>query len=241
MLRERRIVMFNLIPILADAGGAISILFLVIAFVSWLWNVFNGNKNPAAPAGRPRPPVAGGQRPEKELQAEINRFLKNVMGQKDDQAEEMEVLVLEEAETKPRPRAKTQVKRPTTPSRAPASQESSTVMNGPRPGGRIAQRKGPGSTTLGADVRQHLADHMQEGRVVQQAQDHLGHGVADKVQQDLGTFTAPNAQSTAAATAARAQVTVDEVVRLLRDPAGLKQAFVLTLIINRPRFGRRIG
>ncbi|MBC7821914.1 MAG: hypothetical protein IAG10_33930 [Planctomycetaceae bacterium] len=233
--------MFNPLPILA-AGTEISILFLVIAFVSWLWNVFNGNQKPVGGGARPQPQAGGGKRVEKDLQAEINRFLKNVMGQKDGQADELEVLVAEEGPTKPRSRGKNRAKRPAPPTaESAASTESASVFGGPRPGGRISQRKGPGSTSLGSGVRQHLAEHMQEGRVLQQAQSHLAHGVAEKVQQDLGSFTAADAPTAAAATAARAQVTVTEVARLMRDPAGLKQAFVLNLILNRPTLGRRRG
>ena len=228
--------MFHLIPILAAGGSAISILFLVIAFASWLWNVFNGNQKQIG--GGVQPQADGGKRIEKDLQAEINRFLKNVMGQKDGQAEELEVLVAEEGQTKPRSRGKNRAKRPTEPA---VSKESAAVFGGARPGGRISERKGPGSTTLGSGVRKHLADHMQEGRVLQQAQNHLAHGVADKVQQDLGSFTAADAPTAASATAARAKFTVTEVARLMRDPAGLKQAFVLSLILNRPTLGKRRG
>lgn len=228
--------MFHLSPILAAGESWLSIMFVVIAFVSWLWNVFNGNQKPVG--GGVQPQAAGGKRAEKDLQAEINRFLKNVMGQKDGQADELEVLVAEEGPTKPRSRGKTRAKRPTEPA---ANKEAAAVLGGARPGGRISERKGPGSTTLGSGVRQHLANHMQEGRVLQQTQNHLAHGVADKVQQDLGSFTAANAPTAAAATAARAQVTVTEVARLMRDPAGLKQAFVLSLILNRPTLGKRRG
>ncbi len=235
--------MFNFIPILAAGESWLSILFVVIAFVSWLWNVFNGNQKPVGGQARPQPPAAGGKRGEKELQAEINRFLKNVMGQKDEQADELEVLVVdEERPTKPRSRNKNRPKRPAPPPVVTAlSTESESVFGGPRPGGRISQRKGPGSTSLGSGVRQHVAEHMQEGRVLQQAQSHLSHGVAEKVQKDLGSFTAADAPTAAANTAARAKFTVTEVARLMRDPAGLKQAFVLNLILNRPSFGRRRG
>lgn len=227
--------MFNFHPVVAAAGSVVSILFLVIAFVSWLWNVFNGNQKPV---GGGRVQVGGGQRGDKDLQVEINRFLKNVMGQKGGQGEDLEVLVAAEDEPRRRPRGKNRAKRPA--ARESGSIEDSTAaFSGPRPGGRISQRKGPGSTTLGSGVRQHLAEHMQEGRVVQQAQTHLAHGVAEKVEQDLGSFTAADAPTAASVTAARAQVTVNEVSRLMRDPAGLKQAFVLSLILKRPSLGRR--
>lgn len=228
--------MFPLIPILAAGESWLSILFVLVAFVSWLWNVFNGNQKPVGGGVQPQP--AGGKRGDKDLQAEINRFLKNVMGQKEGQADELEVVVAEEGRTKPRSKGKNRAKRPAAPA---VSTESAAVLGGARPGGRISERKGPGSTTLGSGVRQHLAEHMQEGRVLQQAQNHLAHGVADKVQQDLGSFTAADAPTAASATAARAKFTVTEVARLMRDPAGLKQAFVLNLILNRPTLGRRRG
>lgn len=234
--------MFTFIPILAAGGGAISLLFLVIAIVSWLWNVFNGNQKVPG-AGRQPQPQAGGKRPETDLQAEINRFLKNVMGQKQDQEEELEVLAIEEEEEKPRPqkpRSKAGApkrKNVTAPTQPPEREEGPGDV---RPGGRIAQRKGPGSANLGSGVRQHVAEHMQEGRVRQHAEAHLAHGVAEKVQQDLGTFTgvAPAGEA-ATVTAARQTATAVSVAKLIRDPVSLKEAFVLNLILDRPKFGKK--
>lgn len=232
--------MFNFIPILAAGGGAISLLFLVIALVSWLWNVFNGNQKVPG-AGRQPQPQAGGKRPETDLQAEINRFLKNVMGQKAEPEEELEVLFVEEEEKprKQKPRAKAEAAKRKA-AAAQAKQEGSEVAGELRPGGRIAQRKGPGSANLGSGVRQHVAEHMQEGRVRQQAEAHLAHGVAEKVQQDLGTFTGVvPAGAAATVTAARQTATAVSVAKLIRDPVSLKEAFVLNLILNRPSFGQR--
>lgn len=233
--------MFNLIPILAAGGGAISLLFLVIAIVSWLWNVFNGNQNAPAAGRRPQP-QPGGKKIENELQAEINRFLKNVMGQKQNQEEELEVLVVAEEDEKPR-RQKPRSKAEAAKRKNAAAQPKPEGSEGPgeaRPGGRIAQRKGPGSANLGSGVRQHLAEHMQEGRVLQHAQSHLAHGVAEKVQQDLGTFTGVNpAGAAATVTTARQTATALSVAKLMRDPASLKEAFVLNLILTRPTFSKR--
>lgn len=235
--------MFNLIPILAAGGTAISVLIAVTSFVVWLWKEFNRNQNAPAPvAGRRPQPQPGGKKIESELQAEINRFLKNVMGQKQETEEELEVLVAEEAEERPRrqkPRSKAEVAK----RKNAAAQSKPENSEGPgdvRPGGRIAQRKGPGSSNLGSGVRQHVAEHMQEGRVLQHAQSHLAHGVAEKVQQDLGTFTGVNPAGPAATvTTARQTATALSVAKLMRDPASLKEAFVLNLILNRPSFGKR--
>lgn len=227
------------IGVLAAGGTAISVLFLIIAFISWLWNVFNGNQNAPAPGRQPVPPR--GNRVEKELQAEINRFLKNVMGQKQ-REDDREVILAEEEEprTRQKARAKQEAAKRKKTEPTPKSEESTTPGSS-RPGGRIAQRKGPGSTTLGSGVRQHLAEHMQEGRVTQQAQNFLGHGVAEKVQHDLGTFSVadPAAAPLPASRTDRPTVTATNVAKLMRDPDGMKQAFVLNLILNRPSFGKR--
>ena len=227
-------------PILADVGTAFSVLFAVIAFGTWLWNVFNGNQN-AAGAGRRPQPQPGGKKVENELQAEINRFLKNVMGQKQGQADELEVLTVEDVDEQPRrkqkPRSKAESAKRKAAAAIPAESEGPGEV---RPGGRISQRKGPGSTSLGSGVRQHLAEHMQEGRVLQQTQDHFAHGVAEKVQQDLGAFTGLNpAGAAATVTSSRQTATALSVAKLMRDPASLKEAFVLNLILDRPTFGKR--
>lgn len=234
--------MFNSISILAAGETAISVLFLVIAFISWLWNVFNGNQ--IAPGAGQRPqPQPGGRKVEPDLQAEINRFLKNVMGQKQGQEDELEVLVVEDEDESPRHRQKSRSKAEAASRKSAAAQAKPQGSEGPgeaRPGGRISQRKGPGSTTLGSGVRQHVAEHMQEGRVLQQTQSHLAHGVAEKVQQDLGIFTGLTPVGAAATvTSSRQTATALGVAKLMRDPASLKEAFVLNLILDRPNFGRK--
>src|SRR5437773_3707476 len=91
-------------PVLAAVGlqTAISLLFVIIAFLSWLFSLISGNQNAPKAGGRPNPPP-GGKRIEKDLQAEINRFLKSVTGEKDD-TDELVVLEDIEDERRPRPR-----------------------------------------------------------------------------------------------------------------------------------------
>ena len=235
--------MFNLNPILAAGGTAISILFLVIAFISWLWNVFNGNQNVPG-AGRLPQPQPGRKKVEADLQQEINRFLKNVIGQKQEAAveEDVEVLVVDDEDEKPR-RQKPRSKSDPSKRKGAAVRTRPADAEGPgesRPGGRIAKRKGPGSENLGSGVRQHVAEHMQEGRVLEHAQHVLANGVAEKVQKDLGTFTGLSpAGAAAVVTTSRQTATALSVAKLMRDPVSLKEAFVLNLILERPKLGRR--
>jgi len=88
-------------------------------------------------------------------------------------------------------------------------------------------------------VREHLAEHMQD-RVAKQAQDYLAHGVAEKVEHDLGKFTATEQRTSTAAAIKEVvpSVTASGVAEIVRNPATLKQAFVMNLILNRPTFGR---
>ena len=62
------------VGVLAAIGPreVISLLFVIVAFLSWLFSVINGQKVPGGGARPNLPP--GGRRPEKDLQAEINRW-----------------------------------------------------------------------------------------------------------------------------------------------------------------------
>lgn len=232
-------------PVLAAGiGSAISVLFLIIAFLSWLWNVVNGNQNVPPGQGRGKQPPPAGRKVEQQLQAEINKFLKNVMGKEDDAHVEV---IDEEAEEVRRPKPK-QKRRPDRQAKSrdavPPVLEDST-QQGPRPGGRISSRKGPGSTTLGSSLQKHVQDHMQEGRVTRQAREHMAHGVAEKVEQDLGQFTTAPLSGSLQRTSSAAVIfeeaptaTATGIAQILRNPSTMKQAFVMHLILARPKFGR---
>lgn len=218
----------------------ISLLFVIIAFMSWIFSIINGKQN--APGGRGNPQAGGGRRPQKDLQAEIERFLNKVQGKEN----EDELEVIEERDERPKPRQKQRQKKP---AKAPQSstaqqpsqwaEQSESSAHGPRPGGRIAQRKGPGSTNLGAGLREHLAEQMQE-RVGKQADAYMAHGVAEKVEQDLGKFSINEQRTSTAAVIKQAKpsITASAVAEIVRDPATMKQAFVMNLILTRPVLGR---
>ncbi len=221
----------------------ISLLFVIIAFLSWVFSIINGQQN-APGGGRANPQAGGGRRPQKDLQAEINRFLKNVKGNKNE--DELEVID-DDLDVKPQPRRQQRPKNPaaaqTKTSAAQHSalraEESESSAQGPRPGGRISQRKGPGSSNLGAGLREHLAEQMQE-RVGKQADEYLGHGVAEKVEKDLGKFSTNEQRSSTAAVIkeVRPSITASAVAEIVRDPSTMKQAFVMNLILTRPTMGR---
>ena len=230
---------FEIPNVLAAIGPreVISLLFVIIAFLSWIFSIVNGKQN-APGGGRPNPPPGGGRRKQKDLQAEIDRFLNNVTGKKN--ADELEIIDDDDVEERPQPRRKPRQKNPAQAQRSVKRlEESETSGQGPRPGGRISQRKGPGSTNLGAGLREHLAEQMQE-RVGKQAEQNLGHGVADKLEQDLGKFSVNEQRTSTAAVIkeVKPSITASAVAQIVRDPATMKQAFVMNLILNRPTIGR---
>ncbi len=225
-------------PMLAaiEPKSIMAALFVLFAIGSWLWNVINGQPNQGG-AVRRVPPQMGRRPAEQDLQAEINRFLKQALGQKEPAEVDLEVLE-EAAEVKPSPRTKAR-----RPASTPKSQPNKLADLSPsrdRPGGKIARRKGPGSTDLGSNVREHAAEHMQD-RLVKQTEQHFAHGVSEKVQRDLGPFTAGIAAAGAGSAEKKSEVTTPkQVIAMLRSPATVKQAVILNMILSRPVTGRRI-
>ncbi len=98
-----------------------------------------------------------------------------------------------------------------------------------RPGETLASRPAPMTDTLGTGVKRHLSQHMAD-RVSQEAQQRLAPRVEEKAMADLGS-TSSVAPSTAASAAT---VRADRFGELLRNPANIRQAIVLNLILSPP-------
>ncbi|HLJ11794.1 MAG TPA: hypothetical protein VKU82_11425 [Planctomycetaceae bacterium] len=211
-------------PVLADNDAIIGGIVALITIVGWLINLFS-NKNQKGPpvANRPRPPV----RPRDErLQQEISIFIEDLSGQRGKGGA-------------PRPAAGVGKPAIGTPPAA-AKRRSTAAAPGksarrPRPGEDIAARHAPTSETLGTAVKQHLTQHMTE-RVSQDMQQRLAPRVEEKIAQDLGpaVTAGPSARQTPAPSGAAAPGRADRFGELLRNPASLRQAIVLNLILSPP-------
>lgn len=226
-------------PVLAaiEPKSIMALLFVLFAIGSWLWNVVNGQQNPGG-AVRRAPPQPGRRPAEQDLQAEINRFLKQTLGQKEPAVDELEVLEEDAVQSSPRPKSN-KLRRPSSTPKLQADRVADASQSRDRPGGKLARRKGPGSNDLGSNVREHLAEHMQN-RLVKQTEQHFAHGVSEKVQRDLGPFMAGIAAAGVGSADKKPKAnTAKEVIAMLRAPATVKQAVILNLILSRAVTGRR--
>jgi hypothetical protein len=106
-----------------------------------------------------------------------------------------------------------------------------------RPGTELAQRKAPVSDDLGAQVRAHLTQYLDSSRMSERARADLGSAVERAVRDHMGTTTTAGTADQAAPQAA-ADPTAS-VMALLRDPAGVRAAIVVSEILERPRCLRR--
>jgi hypothetical protein len=217
-------------PILADAvGQAITVAFVVISLIGWIINLVNAQAKPTAPnrgnkPGRPR---------SERVQSEIEQFMR-------DQAEKRKG-----GEERPRPpEPKRQAPRRTAPQPARTQRQPQRVAPAPppapkptRPGESIAERKSVGSGNLGKGLRDHVRATMQE-RVQSGASQHLTHSVDQSVSQHLGTFSGQATKVESAAPESKA-LDASDILALLRTREGMKQAFILNEILQRPTFGQR--
>ena len=217
------------------------ILFLVISFAVWIFNLISQNKakgrvdaGPRRPAGPPR---------DRRVQNEIDVFLKEIGGgRKIEIAQDDDIFIEIVPEEE---RIGTQRQRRlgrTFPQQRSLQPQPVTEMPEAqppvhqRPGSGIAERKGPGSTNLGSDVRQHVSEHMRDGMVAEHVQQHLAHNVNQSVTQHLGTSRRDS----------KTQQRVDPlppsplaIAKLLHNPSGMRQAILLSEILSRPKGLRR--
>jgi hypothetical protein len=234
-------IVINFPVLAADAWGTlISIAFLVIAFIGWIMNLVNNQNQPPAPAdrGRPRRPP----RPqERKLQSEIDLFLEEVSGRRPEAAQ---IEVFEP----PAEEADTHV----------------SAMNEPRPpkprrkpvGSGIKQRQMAGSGQLEHGLRDQMAERRESRRLADTVKRQQEQGSSSRAEShmslfrddaDLGTYRDESQVGTFRDDEAKAvkqqalehlqqqQIQASSLAALLRNPAGMRQAIVLSEILMRPR------
>ena len=103
-----------------------------------------------------------------------------------------------------------------------------------KPGTRLAQQH-LAPTPLGQGVRSHLSEYMATDRVTAEAQQHIGHRIDQAVQQDLGSMAA----AAPAAPNVRSGAPANPWMAILSQPGGMRQAFVLNEILQKPPALRR--
>ena len=138
------------------------ILFLVISFVIWIFNLINQNKAKGRVDAGPKRPV--GPPRDRRIQNEIDIFLKDIgAGRKIEDAQDDEIFI-EIVPDEERIAAQQQRVGRTFPqhrSLQPQPVTETPEAQAPirqRPGSGIAEREGPGSIGLGGGVSQHVSE-----------------------------------------------------------------------------------
>ena len=234
------------IPVFAGIFDAIPVIFLIIAFIGWILNLVSGKNRPRRPAGAGRaddPPVRPLMPRDNRLQNEIDVFLREAQSKgRNPDDEPVEVVEIEEVEElgesprrlTPRPQRQAELQR------AEAQARAQSARGSHQPGANIANRKDPGSDNLGSGIRQRVLQPMQEGRVVSNAQHHIGHSVDQSVSEHLGQFSADQRIINGAAKSkGDLPAVADSISNLFRDASGIRQAIILNEILTRPSSRRR--
>ncbi|HEY2251377.1 MAG TPA: hypothetical protein VGH74_09965 [Planctomycetaceae bacterium] len=208
-----------LIPVLAADDFIVGFIIFLLTVVGWVINLISSKNQKGPPvANRPRPPL----RPRDEkIQQEINIFLEDAGGKnKKGAAARPAATAARSAASQPKRKSMAQTGKP---------------GRKARPGESLAGRPAPLTETLGTGVKQHLSQHMAD-RVSQEVQQRMAPRVEEKALADLGPTMSSGAPMRAPALPAAVSATVraDRFAEMLRNPAHVRQAIVLNLILSPP-------
>jgi hypothetical protein len=204
--------------VLAAEGGVVFVIVLIISVISWIVNLVQGNKPKAKPGNRQRQANQG--------QSELEKFLQEVVGNKP--APEPEKRRPAPAQKPARAAAaerkggksKPQSQRP------PAAQRPAAAD---RPGARLAQTH-LAPTAVGEGVRSHVSSHLEprnvDAAVKRDVEGTVQRDIGDTVRQDIGV-------DGTLLTTQRAPV--HPLIQALRSPQGVRQAVIMSEILNRPK------
>jgi hypothetical protein len=226
-------------PVLAvDVGGLIAIAFMVISFIGWLSNLINGaqkpGQRPPQQQPRPRPPQ------NKKLRDEIESFMRDAQGkgQPKQKARPEEVLSADDitvSSTAPRqpPRQK-QSKPSKSKPQAPPPPRSQPPLR--KSVGQDVSQRTVETTSLGQNVKQHVSQHMAE-RVGAIASRDVEPTVDDTVAAHFSPFSGDAAGGRPPGPADT--MSAADLLKLLRNPQGVRNALVLGEVLRPPVAMRR--
>lgn len=217
------------IPVLAaDFGTLLSIVFVVIAFLSWVSNLLSNSSNPPArPAENPRParpaqPAQVARPRDDRLQDEIDIFLREVGGKKAEKTADVEAVEIVEFEDAVPPRTDYDPDA----KRLPRTRKAHVST--------IAGRSLAGPEEVGGGIKARIAEHKQDRLGVNLP---LGHGIEASVNEHLGHFTGQSLTSSVESSVAETNVgspITQRVITLLNDPEGVRQAILVSEILAPP-------
>ncbi|MEO1998750.1 MAG: hypothetical protein ABGZ17_26185 [Planctomycetaceae bacterium] len=163
------------------------ILFLIVSFVSWIYNLIKGNQGNA----------------------------KTVMVEKLDQLQR-------------RARTGGDQRRP----RRSEKQQLDRVDWDEESQPQLQRRQADASQQVeqGSSVAEHVEQHMNSSSIAEHVEEYLDHDVNQSVSEHLGGQTSSNRETTG-----RQSGSISELRRMLRDPASIRKAIILSEVLMPPK------
>ena len=194
-----------------DVSQVIGLCVLVVSVLSWFVNIIQGNTPDGVPRKKPQKPNPPAAR------SEIEVLLEQITGDKQKQGRR------EQQSQVPRP-PRPQQERPKNVGRSTSPR---TGMQPAKPvvkqSARVAETH-LASSNLGNEVRSH----------------HLGNRVEAAVQQEITAAVQHDLGNRIAAARPPQEQSVHPLVKVLRDPNGIRQAILLNEILQRPKAKRHV-
>ena len=209
----------SFIVVLAAEGGIVFVIVLIISVISWIVNLVQGNKPNGKPGNRPRPGNQG--------QSELEKFLQQVVGNKPEPEPEKK-----RPAAAPKPARATGGEKKGGKSKPQSQRPAASQRPAPadRPGARLSQTHLT-PTTVGDGVRglgsSPLEPRNVDGLVIQNVGATVQRDIGDAVRRDIGV------DGTLLVVAQRAPV--HPLIQALRNPQGIRQAIMMSEILNRPK------
>lgn len=196
-----------------DVSQIIGLCVLVISFLSWFVNLIQGNK----PQGgvRPKP-----QKPQsKPVQSDIETLLQQLTGEKP----KPKPARREQTQTAPSPRP------PKPPRDRGKNSPATTSPRNPSPG-KTAARTVPAIPAILADsplVASQIGSEVRSQHLGNRVDTAVNRDITAAVQHDLGKDIAVIGRANSEP--------IHPLVKVLRDPGGVRQALILNEILQRPK------
>lgn len=197
----------NFIPILAAEPSIVFLVILIISLFSWVWNLFQGAEKPTKKK-RPRPENSGA--------SELEIFLQQVVGDKPANPRP-EKPARPAGEKKQSKNKQQQTRRPAETARSserPASERTEVD----RPGKRLSQTHLQ-TSIMGEGIRPHVSTLQSDVGT------NVRRDIDETVQRDIGSDSTTTVNRPAE----------HPLIQTLRNPQGVRQAIILTEILNRPK------